>query len=419
MKSGNQGLPVQGPTPLLPVAEARRRIVDSVSPVTGRERLALRDGLGRVLAEAIVSPLQVPAFDNSAMDGYALRAADLALAATDGLALAGRALAGAPHEGAVGPGQCVRIMTGAVLPAGADTVVMQEQAEVLAEGRIRLTGEHRAGENVRRAGEDVERGQTVLESGRRLTPADIAVIASLGIAEVQVHRRPRVAFFSTGDELCAPGQPLQPGQIYDSNRYALSGMLRRAGVECLDLGVVPDRREAVEQAFRDAATMADAVITSGGVSVGEADFVKETLERLGQVDFWRIRMKPGKPLAFGRVGDALFFGLPGNPVSTMVTFYQFVQPALQALAGAPPTPPLRLRLPTRVPLRNRSGRTDFQRGRLCHDDQGRPCVTMDRQQGSHILTSMSQADCFIVLPPDAGEIPAGTEVEVEPFAGLI
>ena len=287
-----------------------------------------------------------------------------------------------------------------------------------------MSAGQRPGENVRRAGEDLSAGQVVLRAGRALTPADIGLMASLGISEVKIGRRVRVAFFSTGDELRSLGEPLGPGEIYDSNRYTLYGMLTRLGVELLDMGVVRDRREDVEAAFRDAGEAADAIITTGGVSVGEADYVKETLERLGSVSFWKVSMKPGRPLAFGRVGAALFFGLPGNPVSTMVTFYQFVQPALRRLMGQSPmgqseVQPLRLRVPCLSPLKKARGRLDFQRGILERQPDGRLAVRSTGPQGSAVLSSMSQANCFILLPVEWGNVEPGTEVEVEPFAGLI
>ncbi len=402
----------------LPVEEARRRIAQLVRPVAETETVPLREALDRVLAADVASPLDVPPAANSAMDGYALRGADLPAGGEAVLEVVGTVFAGHPFAGEVGPGQAVRIMTGAPLPRGADTVVMQEHAR--REGdRVAIGAGHRPGQNVRHAGEDIARGSTVLAAGRRLVPADLGVLASLGVAEVAVRRRPRVAFFSTGDELCPVGEPLAEGQIYDSNRYTLHGLLARLGVEVQDLGLIPDDRAAIEDAFARAAAGADAVITSGGVSVGEADFVKETLEKLGQVNFWKIAMKPGKPLAVGRLGEALFFGLPGNPVSVMATFYQFAQPALRALAGESRTEPLALRVPAAERLRKRPGRTDFQRGVLERDAAGRLVVRSTGAQGSHVLTSMSRANCFIVLPADWGDVEPGTEVEVQPFFGLV
>lgn len=405
-------------TDLLPVDEAKQRILELVQPLAGLERLALRDTLDRVLAEEILSDVDVPPTDNSAMDGYALRAADLHGQAPVELELVGAALAGAPFQGHVGPNQCVRITTGAVLPDGADSVVMQEQTEKC-DGRIRLAALPALGENVRRAGDDVRRGERVLGPGTRVTPATLGLMASLGIAEATVHRRVRVAFFSTGDELRGVGEPLDRGDIYDSNRYTLHGMLRRAGVEALDMGVIRDRRDDVRCAFREAADIADVIITSGGVSVGEADFVHQTLEELGRVGFWRIAMKPGKPLAVGRIGDAYFFGLPGNPVSVMATFYQFVLPALQRLGGAQPSAPLVIRARCATELKKTAGRLEYQRGFLTTDADGEPSVTTTGLQGSHVLTSMSRANCFVILPAGSEGAAVGDLVDVQPFAGLI
>ena len=412
------------PSSLL-VEQALERIHALAAPVSGVERVAIREALGRVLAEPVHSPIDVPAHDNSAMDGYAVRAADAGRASGgpgDGgarLRVAGTSWAGRPFAGEVGPGECVRIMTGAVMPRGADAVVIQENVRLEADGAaVRFEQRPRAGDNVREAGEDVPRGAAVLDAGQRIGPAELGVLASLGTVEASVRRRVRAAFFSTGDELRSLGEPLSDGCVYDSNRYTLLAMLRAVGAEVLDLGVVRDTREEVERAFREAAEAADAIITSGGVSVGEADFVKETLERTGAVDFWKIAMKPGRPLAFGRVGGALFFGLPGNPVSVMVTFYQFVQPALRRMMGEPAAPPLRFRVKCASRLRKRPGRVEFQRGVLGYDETGGLAVRSTGGQGSGILSSMHEANCFIVLPLESDGVAPGSEVDVEPFAGV-
>ncbi|MDX1656870.1 MAG: molybdopterin molybdotransferase MoeA [Candidatus Competibacteraceae bacterium] len=402
----------------LPVSAALDRIDTLVEPVTGHERLALRQALGRVLAETITSPLDVPAHTNSAMDGYAVCSADLPGEGTGELAIIGSAFAGAPFQGQGKPGTTVRIMTGAVLPQGYDTVVMQEHVQRNGE-RLRIGSGHKPGQNVRQAGEDLARGGVVYRPGQLIRPAQLGVLASLGINELRVRRRPRVAFFSTGDELRCLGQSLGPGEIYDSNRYTLYGMLARLGVELLDMGVVRDDPQELEMALREASQAADAIITSGGVSVGEADFVKDILDRLGRVDFWKIAMKPGRPLAFGRVGEALFFGLPGNPVSVMVTFYQFVQPALRRMMGQLETREVRVQVPCLSRLKKRPGRTEFQRGVLEQQADGSLVVRSTGQQGSGILSSVSQANCFIVLPEEWGEVAAGTLVEVQPFEGLV
>ncbi|HEX6828616.1 MAG TPA: gephyrin-like molybdotransferase Glp, partial [Burkholderiales bacterium] len=382
----------------MPVEKAREFIRAFLQPVTGIERVAIRAGLGRVLAADVVSPLDVPAHDNSAMDGYALRFADLQAGGETRLRLAGTAYAGKPYTGLVGPGECVRIMTGGVIPPGTDTVVMQEHAA--AEGdRVRIGPGHRPGQNLRYAGEDMRRGQVVMPAGKPVRPAEVGLLASLGIGEVTVYRRLRVAFFSTGDELVSIGSVPEEGQIFDSNRYTLHGMLTRLGCEVIDMGVVRDDPALLEQAFREAAGMADVVITSGGVSVGEADFIKDLLDKLGEVLFWKIAMKPGRPLAYGRILGAHFFGLPGNPVSVMVTFYEFVQDALRVLQGqAGVTLPPTFKAVCASKLKKAPGRTEFQRGILSRDPSGRLTVAVTGEQGSGILRSMSEANCFIVLP---------------------
>ena len=403
---------------VLSVHDARARLLARIAPLTGGERLALREALGRVLPGDVVSPIDVPGHTNSAMDGFALRFADLAEDDFTELRVVGTALAGQPYPGTVGAGECVRIMTGAPLPAGADTVVMQERVRDHGERVVVGTG-HRPGQNVRRAGEDLARGQTALPAGKRLTPADLGLLASLGQAEVTVLRRPRVAFFSTGDELRGLGEPLGEGEVYDSNRYTLYGMLRRAGVELRDLGVVPDDLDALRAAFAEAARHADLVITSGGVSVGEADYTKQVLDELGEVSFWKIAMKPGRPLTFGRLGDAWFFGLPGNPVAVMVTFYQFVLPALHRLAGDTHWQPLVLPATLTEPLRKRPGRAEFARGILATGPDGTLQVRSTGAQGSGILSSMSHGNCFILLDEEQGSLDAGATVRVQPFAGFV
>ncbi len=400
------------------VNEARKRILDALNTVSGIEQLAVRQCLSRVLAEDIHSTIDVPSHINSAMDGYALQGSDIPADGTAGLDVIGRAMAGAPFSGSVAAGQCVRIMTGAKMPQGADTVIMQENVTVDGE-RITIGTGHKLGQNVRQAGEDLATGERVFSAGKLITPADLGMLASMGIAEVRVQRRVRVAFFSTGDELRSVGQPLGDGQIYDSNRYTLHGMLTRLGVELLDMGVIADRRDDIENAFQSASQIADVLITSGGVSVGEADFVKETLEKIGEVNFWKIAMKPGRPLAVGRIGQCHFFGLPGNPVSAMVTFYQFVQPALQRLSGQAVPPPLLLKAKTASGLKKAPGRIDYQRGWLETDDQGELVVQSTGQQGSGMLSSMGKANCFIVLPLESKGVEAGSLVTVQPFAGLI
>ncbi|HEY5321559.1 MAG TPA: gephyrin-like molybdotransferase Glp [Caldimonas sp.] len=406
----------------LPVAAARDFLQRLVPRLRAVERLALRSALGRVLAEDIVSPIDVPAQDNSAMDGYAFRAADLAVAGETVLDVVGSGFAGGDVATAIGPGQCVRIMTGATMPAGLDTVVPQEFVR-LDGARIALAaGVVRQGENRRFAGEDLARGAIALAAGRLLRPADIGVLASLGCAEVPVFRRLRVAFFSTGDELRSIGEALTPGSVYDSNRYTLWAMLQRLGVDVLDLGVVRDDPEALEAAFRAAADAADAVITTGGASVGEADHTRMVLASLGDAVFWRIAMRPGRPMAVGRIESAgrsvIAFGLPGNPVAVMVTFYALVRDALLAMSGATPTPLLALRAASVGAVRKKPGRTEYQRGFVERAADGSLQVRVSGAQGSGILRSMSEANGLVVLGHEQGNVAAGDLVEVWMFDGL-
>ncbi len=321
----------------------------------------------------------------------------------------------------IGAGQCVRIFTGGVMPDGADSVVMQERTAEEA-GRVRVAAGAitRAGQNRRFAGEDLKAGQVVFGAGQLVHPAELGMMASLGVSEVRVYRKLRVAFFSTGDELRSVGTPLAAGEVYDSNRYTIYGMLTRINCDVLDMGVVPDVPEALERAFTEAAAAADVVITSGGVSVGEADYVRAQLDKLGEVLFWKIAMKPGRPLAYGRVGGAHFFGLPGNPVAVMVTFYEFVRDALFVLQGRRDVAPLPMfKVPLSAPIRKLPGRMEFQRGILAPDGSGGFTVRSTGDQGSGILSSMSQANCFIVLPVDTGNCAAGDLVDVQLLEGLI
>ena len=402
----------------LPVETARTAIRAILAPVTANERVAVRASLGRILGEDVVSTMDVPAHDNSAMDGWAVRACDLEAGGETTLREVGVAYAGRKFDGAVQPGQCVRVMTGAVMPPGTDTVVIQEA--VRAEGdRIVVPAGQQAGQNRRLAGEDLAAGRVVLRAGRLLRPAELGLMASLGLAEVAVRRRLRVAFFSTGDELASVGTPLKEGEVYDSNRYTLFGMLARLGVEVIDMGVVRDDPAALERAFKEAAASADAIVSSGGVSVGEADFTRELLGRLGEVLFWKIAMRPGRPMAFGRIGRAAFFGLPGNPVAVMVTFYGLVRDALLVLAGRTDDYALPLlRVPSATALRKKPGRTEFQRGILERSANGEWVVRITGSQGSGVLRSMSEANCFIVLEHERGDVKAGDLVGVQLFDGL-
>jgi molybdopterin molybdotransferase len=403
----------------MPVEKARSHIRAFLEPVTAVERLSVRVALGRVLAEEVISPVNVPQHDNSAMDGYAVRFDDLKKDGEATLKVIGTAFAGKPFDGSVGPGRAVRIMTGAVIPQGTDTVIQQERAKISGD-TVAVAPVTKKGTNTRSAGEDLRQGEPALKRGQPLRPAQIGLLASLGIGEVSVYRKLRVAFFSTGDELVPVGRPLGSGQIYDSNRYTIYGMLTRLGCDVLDMGVIRDDPKAVERAFDEAAQSADVVITSGGVSVGEADYVKQILERLGEVLFWKIAMKPGRPLAYGRIGRAHFFGLPGNPVAVMVTFYQFVRDALLCLQGQATVVPLpTLKVTCTSAIKKAPGRTEFQRGVLSRAADGQWTVRTTGEQGSGILSSMSQADCFIVLPTEVGNLPAGAVVDVQLLEGLV
>lgn len=403
----------------LPVADALARILGETRIVEKTEVVPLEKASNRILAESLPVRLDVPPRDNSAVDGYALRAADIPREGGRRLVLRGTALAGHPYAAApIEPGTCIRITTGAPLPEGIDTVVMQEHCEVDGDG-VLIGASLRPGANTRKAGEDLRRGDTLLPAGSRIGPAELGLIASQGYARVNVYLRPRVAVFSTGDEICLPGGTPGPGQIHDSNRYTLLALLNGLDADILDLGILPDEPAAVRQALESAAASTDAVITSGGVSVGEADHVKTALAALGSVEFWKVAMKPGRPLAFGRLGQTLFFGLPGNPVAVMVTFLQFVRPALQRLAGQSPETPWRISAISDVDLRKRPGRTEYQRGIMSRGAQGELHVRPWGPDGSGILRSMHEADCFIVLDHEAGPVRAGEQVDVQPFAGLM
>ncbi len=398
--------------------QAHAHIQASVQPVGDTEKIPIGDALDRILAVEVHSGIDVPGDVNSAMDGYALRGQDLPEQSPASFKLIGSSFAGHPFESPVGQGECVRIMTGGIMPDETDTVVIQERVRVIDPETIEIPATESAGQNVRGAGEDIAAGHVILPQGRQLTPADLGLLASTGITHVEVNRRLRVAFFSTGDELREIGEPLDKGCIYNSNRYTLRGMLQRLHVEPLDLGTVPDRREAVAETLHQAVEQADMVITSGGVSVGEADYVTDVLEELGQVKFWKVAIKPGRPLTFGWLGSACFFGLPGNPVSVMVTFYLFVRPALLRMMGAQESAPLSLTVPVSTPLRKRPGRVEYQRGILSRDAEGNYTVARTGAQGSGILTSMSQANCFIVLSLEQDNVDVGTKVEVIPFDSI-
>ena len=405
----------------LPVSKVNQVIRNFVAPVSGFEQVAVRAALGRILAADLISPINVPAHDNSAMDGWAVRGSDLSNTGAVTLEEIGAALAGQEYTGKVSKGECVRITTGAVMPHGCDTVIPLELVQVKTK-HITIPAGQETGANRRLAGEDLQKGRPALLAGKRINPAELGLIASLGIPEIKVTRKLRVAFFSTGDELKSLGETLREGEVYDSNRYTLFGMLQRLGCDIIDMGVVPDQPEQLEQAFRTAAANADAVITSGGVSVGEADFTKQMMKKLGEVVFWRIAMRPGRPMAFGKISDggkqAYLFGLPGNPVAVMVTFYHFVRGALLHMMGASQIDLPLLQAKSQEAMRKKPGRTEYQRAVL-ELKNGEMTVRTTGSQGSGVLRSMSEANCFVVLGHQQGSVKPGDLVDVMLFDGLV
>jgi len=398
--------------------QALRHIEEDLQPIVGQEQVAIREAVDRVLAEDVSARINVPAHVNSAMDGYAIHSDDLPKEGAAQLTMVGVSFAGKSFTGVVTKGQCARIFTGAMLPIGTDTVIMQEHVTVQ-DDQITITSGNQMGQHVRTIGEDLTLGQKILAAGRLLSPADIGLLASQGIPEIKVKRRLRVAFFSTGDELCAIGKIPDIGQIYDSNRYTLYTALTQLGVEIMDMGIVRDVPAELEHAFLVAAKENDVIITSGGVSVGDADYVTEILRRIGQINFWKIAVKPGRPLTFGKIQQTAFFGLPGNPVSAINTFYQFVQPALHRLMGQNSRKPVQFEVTCASCLTKRPGRLEFQRGILKYNDNQELVVYSTGKQGPGILSSMSQANCFIVLPIDCGNVAIGSKVMVEPFNRLV
>jgi len=392
-----------------------------VQPVREQDTVALMQAHGRILGQDVVSPISVPPHDNSAMDGYALRGADLKTGQPSPFKVIGTALAGTAWQGEVQAGECVRIMTGAIMPAGLDTVAPQELVQVDGDTVQVPPGLLQTGDNRRLTGEDLMAGQPALRAGTRLSPAACGLLASLGLPTVPVWRRPKVAYFSTGDEILSLGQAPREGAVYDSNRYTVAGLVHALGCELIDMGVVRDEPAALEQAFLDAAAQADAIITSGGVSVGEADYTKAMMKKLGDVAFWRIAMRPGRPMAVGRISQggrsAVLFGLPGNPVAVMVTFAAFVRPALQQLMGwqAPALPLLKAK--STQTLRKKPGRTEYQRGIVSTNAAGELVVSITGNQGSGVLSSMVQANGLIVLGHAQGNVAVGDEVEVMMFDG--
>ncbi len=409
----------------LSVAQARAAIAAALQPIAQTETVALERALGRVLGADVVSPIDVPAHDNSAMDGYAFPGSELAADGSGTLRAVGTLYAGAPYAGTIGAGECLRIMTGAVMPEGLDTVVPLELCRVDGDQVQIAPGQVRPGDNRRRRGEDLSAGRPALRAGRVLRPADLGLTASLGIAQLQVMRPLRVALFSTGNELRTLGQTLDAGSVYDSNRYSLMGTLQRLGMEVIDLGVVADDRAALQATLEAAVARADVVLTSGGVSMGDADYTREILASLGEVSFWKVAMRPGRPFAFGplrRPGDqppSWLFALPGNPVAALVTFYTFAREALLRLAGADPEPLPILQARCTTAIRKRPGRTEFQRAVVEPAAAGGWQVRLTGSQGAGVLRSMTEANALLVLGHEQGSVAAGDLVDVWLFDGLV
>lgn len=406
---------------LLPFADALNQMLERLIVTDKFETLALNECANRIVAEDIFSPINVPSFDNSAMDGYAVRVADLKANLT--LKVAGKALAGHPFTQPIHAGECVRIMTGAMVPAEMDAVVMQEDTVMNPDGTVTFNAVAKVGQNIRRIGDDIQQHALVLAKGSQLNVTTLPLLASLGIANVPVFPRLKVAILSTGDELTSVGQPLEAGKIYDTNRFAVRLMLEKLNCDIQDYGILPDDPVLFEQIFTEAQANADVLITSGGVSVGDADFTKDVLQKLGEVGFWKIAMKPGKPFAFGKLSNAWFFGLPGNPVSALVTFYQLVQPALAKLAGL--NQAVRANLTQSMTaiachaLKKAVGRQDFQRGFYYLNGAGEMVVRAVGTQGSHIFSAFYESNCFIVLEAERGNVVAGEKVTIQPFNGLL
>lgn len=403
---------------LIPVADAEKALLEQVIPITDTEVVSLPDAVGRVLADPVASTINVPPHANSAMDGYAVCGDSLPSNGVREFKVVGTALAGKPWGHQCQPDEAVQVMTGAVMPQGTDTVVIQEDVR-LANGIAVVSAGHKSGQNVRQAGEDLERDEIAVEAGIQIGAAELGVLASVGVGRVKVIRKPIVAVFSTGDELKNAGEQLPPGAIYDSNRYTLIGLLQRMGLETLNLGIIPDDPILTKEALADASVKADLIITSGGVSTGSADFVIHTLEELGEISLWRIAIRPGRPFAFGKIRDKLFFGLPGNPVAVMVTFYRLVQPTLRRLMGQSnvnPVPVVKARATTR--FRKKPNRSEVYRAVLSQDDDGNPVVASTGQQGSGLLSSMSTANCFVLLDDHATTANPGDMVDVQLFDGL-
>ena len=398
---------------MLDVDVAAARLGELIEPLRGTERVRVDTALGRVPAQDIIAPISLPPFDASAMDGYAVCATGLGGDGRKRLQVAGQSLAGHPATEAAGAGKAIRIFTGAPMPAGADSVVLQEDVTA-GEPGIEFDESVSVGQHVRPAGNDIAKGDTICHAGRRLTPYDLAWLAACGIGTVRVGRRVRVVLLSTGDELAEPGMPLGEAQIYDSNRFAMTRLLEGRGSDIIDLGCVPDDPELIRAALEEAAEAGDIIVTSGGVSVGDADFVRDLVAELGSIDFWRIALKPGKPLAVGDIQGTPFFGLPGNPVSTIVTCLLFVTPAIDLLAGAIPSPPLTIPATLTEEVPHAPGRREYMRG-IASNEEGTLKVAINGSQGSNRLATFSGANCLVMIPAHASNLPAGATVQILPL----
>lgn len=400
---------------LMPIKHALELQNDIINVITDTTQVPLDKAANRILAQDVVATMQVPGEDNSAMDGYAIKTAD----SKAPIKIIGEALAGHPFSGELQTGQGIRIMTGAPVPIGADAVIMQEQTQVT-DSTLICQADVKVGQSIRRAGEDIGHGSIIVKQGEQLSAAHLSLLASVGISEVEVYRKLKVAVMATGDELVLPGAgPLQPGQIFESNRAGLIAMLRKLPVDIVDFGIVPDDLDATRQAFLQASRDCDWVISSGGVSVGDADYVKQVLDEVGNIDFWKVAIKPGKPYAFGTLGQAYFSGLPGNPVSSFVTFLQLVLPSLTILSGATWQEAVNFQAKLTTAIKRRAGRTEFQRAIMWNDESGQLCVAPKGKQGSGIMNSFTNANCFLVIPADIASINEGDEVTIQPFSSLL